>query len=154
MDVTVKVVELWEPTHDSIDQVGLIGDESGRLKFTKWAKAELPAVEEGSVYKFSNVVTSAYEGRYSINLNLSREVRQRALKLAREASEVGLGNGCRPTGVAAACVYEAGREADEKVTQARLAELASVSDITLREQWKKLQSMLERPEQSGLEVHG
>ncbi|MFT4958620.1 MAG: replication factor A1, partial [Halobacteriales archaeon] len=27
VDVTVKVVELWEPTHDSIDQVGLIGDE-------------------------------------------------------------------------------------------------------------------------------
>jgi len=32
----VKVVELWEPTHDSIDYVGLTGDESGRLKFTKW----------------------------------------------------------------------------------------------------------------------
>jgi replication factor A1 len=69
VDVTVKVVDLWEPTHDSIDQVGLIGDESGRLKFTKWAKAELPALEEGGVYKLSNVITSEYEGRYSINLN-------------------------------------------------------------------------------------
>jgi replication factor A1 len=69
VDVTVKVVELWDPTHDSIDQVGLIGDESGRLKFTKWAKAELPAVEEGGVYRFSNVITSEYKGRYSINLN-------------------------------------------------------------------------------------
>ncbi|WP_255152982.1 replication factor A [Halorarius halobius] len=69
VDVTVKVVELWDPTHDSIDQVGLIGDESGRLKFTKWTKAELPALEEGSVYEFSNVITSEYKGRYSINLN-------------------------------------------------------------------------------------
>jgi replication factor A1 len=69
VDVTVKVVELWEPTHDSIDQVGLIGDESGRLKFTKWAKAELPALEEGGIYEFSNVITSEYKGRYSINLN-------------------------------------------------------------------------------------
>ena len=68
-DVTVKVVELWDPTHDSIDQVGLIGDESGRLKFTKWAKADLPALEEDGVYRFSNVITSEYEGRYSINLN-------------------------------------------------------------------------------------
>ena len=69
VDVTVKVVELWEPTHDSIDQVGLIGDESGRLKFTKWAKAELPALDEGSIYELSNVITSEYEGRYSVNLN-------------------------------------------------------------------------------------
>jgi replication factor A1 len=69
VDVTVKVVELWEPTHDSIDQVGLIGDESGRLKFTKWAKAELLTLEEGRVYKLSNVITSEYKGRYSINLN-------------------------------------------------------------------------------------
>jgi replication factor A1 len=69
VDVTVKVVELWDPTHDSIDQVGLIGDESGQLKFTKWAKAELPTLEEGSVYELSNVITSEYEGRYSINLN-------------------------------------------------------------------------------------
>jgi replication factor A1 len=69
VDVTVKVVELWDPTHDSIDQVGLIGDESGRLKFTKWAKADLPALEEDGVYRFSNVITSEYEGRYSINLN-------------------------------------------------------------------------------------
>jgi len=69
VDVTVKIVELWDPTHDSIDQVGLIGDESGRLKFTKWTKAELPTLEEGSVYKLSNVITSEYQGRYSINLN-------------------------------------------------------------------------------------
>jgi len=69
VDVTVKVMELWDPTHDSIDQVGLIGDESGRLKFTKWTKAELPALDEGSIYELSNVITSEYEGRYSINLN-------------------------------------------------------------------------------------
>ena len=69
VDVTVKVMELWDPTHDSIDQVGLIGDESGQLKFTKWAKAELPALDEGSIYELSNVITSEYEGRYSINLN-------------------------------------------------------------------------------------
>jgi replication factor A1 len=69
VDVTVKVVELWDPTHDSIDQVGLIGDESGQLKFTKWAKAELPTLEEGRVYELSNVITSEYKGRYSINLN-------------------------------------------------------------------------------------
>ena len=29
VDVTAKVVELWEPRSDSISQVGLLGDESG-----------------------------------------------------------------------------------------------------------------------------
>lgn len=67
--VTVKVVELWEPTSDSIAQVGLIGDKTGRLKFTKWAKADLPELEDGGVYRLDNIVTSEYEGRYSINLN-------------------------------------------------------------------------------------
>ncbi|WP_251344561.1 replication factor A [Haloplanus halophilus] len=67
--ITVKVVDLWEPTSDSIAQVGLIGDETGRLKFTKWAKANLPELEDGGVYRLDNVVTSEYEGRYSINLN-------------------------------------------------------------------------------------
>jgi replication factor A1 len=69
VSVMVKVVDLWEPTSDSIAQVGLIGDVTGRLKFTKWAKADLPELEEGAVYRFDNVVTSEYEGRYSINLN-------------------------------------------------------------------------------------
>ncbi|WP_324665723.1 transcription initiation factor IIB [Haloarcula sediminis] len=95
-----------------------------------------------------------YVPRFASDLDLSREVRQRALKLAREASEVGLGNGCRPTGVAAACVYEAAREGGAKVTQTSLADLANVSAMTLREQWKKLQSMLEHPADSGTEVHG
>jgi len=69
VSVVVKVVDLWEPTSDSIAQVGLIGDKTGRLKFTTWAKADLPELEEGGVYRFDNVVTSEYEGRYSINLN-------------------------------------------------------------------------------------
>jgi replication factor A1 len=42
-----KVVQLWETNHESISQVGLLGDESGTIKFTKWTKANLPQVEEG-----------------------------------------------------------------------------------------------------------
>lgn len=30
IDLTAKVVELWEPNHESIAQIGLLGDESGR----------------------------------------------------------------------------------------------------------------------------
>ena len=69
VDVTAKVVELWEPRSDSIAQVGLLGDESGTIKFTKWAKSDLPTLSEGAVYRLGNVVTDEYQGRFSVKLN-------------------------------------------------------------------------------------
>ncbi|MFB6360420.1 MAG: replication factor A [Halobacteriales archaeon] len=74
VDVTAKVVELWEPRSDSIDQVGLLGDASGTLKFTKWAKSDLPTLEEEQVYRFGNLVTDEYEGRYSVKLNRTTSI--------------------------------------------------------------------------------
>jgi len=69
VDVTVNVVELWEPRSDSIAQVGLVGDESGRIKFVSFATSELDELEESASYKLSNVVTDEYQGDYSIKLN-------------------------------------------------------------------------------------
>ncbi|WP_224333074.1 replication factor A [Haloprofundus halobius] len=69
VDLTVKLVELWEPRSDSISQVGLLGDESGTIKFVSFTTSELPELEEGSVYSLQNVVTDEYQGRYSVKLN-------------------------------------------------------------------------------------
>jgi replication factor A1 len=69
VDVTVKVVDLWEPRSDSISQVGLVGDESGRIKFVAFETSELDELEEGTSYKLGNVVTDEYQGDYSIKLN-------------------------------------------------------------------------------------
>lgn len=74
VDVTVKVVDLWEPNSDSIAQVGLVGDPSGTLKFTKWATSDLPTLEEGQSYRLGNVVTDEYRGNYSIKLNRTTEI--------------------------------------------------------------------------------
>jgi replication factor A1 len=71
LDITAKVVDLWEPGADSIAQVGLLGDETGTIKFTKWAKSDLPELEEGAVYQFDSVVTDEYQGRFSVKLNSS-----------------------------------------------------------------------------------
>jgi replication factor A1 len=76
LDLTVKVVDLWEPGADSIAQVGLLGDETGTIKFTKWAKSDLPSLEEGSVYRLENVVTDEYEGRFSVKLNSSTTIEE------------------------------------------------------------------------------
>lgn len=69
VDVTAKVVDLWEPRSDAIAQVGLLGDETGTIKFTKWAKSDLPELTESRVYRLGNVVTDEYQGQYSVKLN-------------------------------------------------------------------------------------
>jgi replication factor A1 len=75
--VRAKVVQLWEANQESISQVGLLGDESGTIKFTKWAKASaLPALEEGKSYILKNVTTSEWQGQYSVQLNKTSEIIQ------------------------------------------------------------------------------
>ncbi|WP_129114285.1 replication factor A [Halegenticoccus tardaugens] len=69
VDLTAKVVDLWEPRSDSISQVGLLGDESGTIKFVSFKTSELPELDEGAVYRLENVVTDEYQGRYSVKLN-------------------------------------------------------------------------------------
>src|SRR6056297_1694675 len=69
VDVTVKVVDLWEPRSDSISQVGLVGDESGTKKFVAFTTSDLPELDEGASYALSNVVTDEYQGNFSIKLN-------------------------------------------------------------------------------------
>ena len=76
LDLTVKVVDLWEPNADSIAQVGLLGDETGTVKFTKWAKSELPELEEGAVYRLEGVVTDEYQGRFSVKLNSATTIEE------------------------------------------------------------------------------
>ncbi|OYR54470.1 replication factor A [Halorubrum halodurans] len=69
VDLRVKLVDLWEPRSDSISQVGLVGDESGTIKFVAFETSDLPELEEGTSYELSNVVTDEYEGSYSVKLN-------------------------------------------------------------------------------------
>ncbi|MFB6106926.1 MAG: replication factor A [Halobacteriaceae archaeon] len=76
VDMTAKVVDLWEPGHESIGQVGLLGDETGTIKFTAWAASDLPALEEGAVYRLQNVVTDEYEGRFSVKLNRTTDIEE------------------------------------------------------------------------------
>ncbi len=76
VDLTAKVVELWEARSDAVAQVGLLGDETGTVKFTAWAKSDPPTLEEGAVYDFGNLVTDEYEGRFSVKINSTTTVRE------------------------------------------------------------------------------
>ncbi|MDZ5811339.1 replication factor A [Halorubrum sp. AD140] len=74
VDLRVTLVDLWEPRSDSISQVGLLGDESGTIKFVAFETSDLPELEEGQAYELSNVVTDEYEGSYSVKLNRTTQI--------------------------------------------------------------------------------
>ncbi len=74
VDLKVKVTQLWESNSDAISQSGLIGDETGSIKFVKWAKADLPDLEEGKSYHLLNLVTDEFQGRFSVKLNRTSKI--------------------------------------------------------------------------------
>nr|WP_240137809.1 hypothetical protein [Salinigranum salinum] len=91
IDVIAEVVQLWEPRSEKIAQVGLLGDESGRLKFVMWESAGLPELVEGETYQFQNVVTDEFQGRYSVSLNSATVVKpsEEAVSAAADGVTVG-----------------------------------------------------------------
>jgi len=76
VNVKCKVVQLWENTHGSISQVGLLADETATIKFISWAAAEVPAVEEGKTYIFKNIVSSEWNGKMEVNLNKTSSIEE------------------------------------------------------------------------------
>lgn len=73
-NLKAKVIQLWENTHDSISQVGLLGDETGIIKFTEWKNSELPKLEQGGSYFFKSIVVGEYNGRFQVQLNKNSSV--------------------------------------------------------------------------------
>jgi replication factor A1 len=74
VDLMVKVAQLWEANSESISQLGLVGDETGTIKFVKWVKADLPNLEEGKSYLLKNLVTDEFQGRFSVKLNRTSQI--------------------------------------------------------------------------------
>jgi transcription initiation factor TFIIB len=70
------------------------------------------------------------------------EVRHRALELVGVAVDSGINNGRSPSGVAAACLYHAGREHGQRLVQGQLADAAGVSSSTIRARWNELRATL------------
>jgi replication factor A1 len=74
VDLKVRVAQLWEANSEAISQSGLVGDETGSIKFVKWAKADLPNLEEGKSYHLRNLVTDEFQGRFSVKLNRTSQI--------------------------------------------------------------------------------
>ncbi|QRV17431.1 transcription initiation factor IIB family protein (plasmid) [Haloterrigena salifodinae] len=70
--------------------------------------------------------------RLATALEVPNHVRRRALDLAQTARERGLTIGCRPSGVAAGCLYLAAQRVGLCLSQQRIADIAGTSPNTLR----------------------
>lgn len=70
--IRAKVVQIWENRSDSVAKTGLIGDETGVIKFTIFAKNTDIIPEdfaEGKSYHFENLVSSIWQGQVSVKAN-------------------------------------------------------------------------------------
>ncbi|MBP2146973.1 replication factor A1 [Methanofollis sp. W23] len=65
----VKMVQEWEARHERIFQTGLVGDETGTVKFTTWKGDDAPRLEVGMVYNIFYASVGEYQGRPDITLN-------------------------------------------------------------------------------------
>ncbi len=84
----------------------------------------------------------AYVPRYASALKLSAESQEAAVKLLRRAMRKGLVSGRSPTGVSAAAVYIAGALAGERRTQKEVADVAGVTEVTIRNRYRELKEQL------------
>ncbi len=87
----------------------------------------------------------SYVPRFASDLELSDETERRARSLLSTAKDRGIHSGKSPVGLAAAAVYAAALLTNEKVTQNDVSEVASISEVTIRNRYHEL---LEAEEQA------
>ena len=83
-----------------------------------------------------------YVPRFCAALGLSGEVQRKAIEIIKKAEERELTSGRGPTGVAAAAIYIASILCGERRTQREVAEVAGVTEVTIRNRYKELAEKL------------
>jgi len=67
--VRAKVIQDWDASHERMLQSGLLGDETGTVKFVIWKEAGKEKLTVGSVYNIFYALVDEFNGRLSLNLN-------------------------------------------------------------------------------------
>ncbi|WP_222919084.1 transcription initiation factor IIB [Natrinema sp. SYSU A 869] len=80
----------------------------------------------------------SYVPRFASDLDLSDESELRARGLLATAKEKGIHSGKSPVGLAAAAVYAAALLTNEQITQNDVSEVASISEVTIRNRYHEL----------------
>jgi len=111
------------------------------------AASDVPRKEIGRTYRFMirklgiKVKPSSpkdYISRFSSILHLSPKSQNHALKILKKADISELTSGRGPAGIAAAALYVAALMNDEKKTQREVADVAGITEVTIRNRYKEL----------------
>jgi len=78
-----------------------------------------------------------YVPRFSSQLDLSEEVQAKAKEIIDTTAEQGLLSGKSPTGFAAAAIYAASLLCNQKKTQREVADVAQVTEVTIRNRYQE-----------------
>ncbi len=107
--------------------------------------------EIGRAYRFIKVELdvdvpltdpSQYVPKFAAALKLGPPVQEEAVKLIKKSVKRGLISGRGPTGVAAAALYIASAMHGEKRTQKEVADVAGVTEVTIRNRYRELKKEL------------
>jgi transcription initiation factor TFIIB len=84
-----------------------------------------------------------YVPRFGSELGLSGEVQSKAIEILKKAMDQELTSGRGPTGVSAASIYIASVLLGERRTQREVADVAGVTEVTIRNRYKELAERLD-----------
>ncbi|OIO80442.1 hypothetical protein AUJ84_03510 [Candidatus Pacearchaeota archaeon CG1_02_32_132] len=111
------------------------------------AASDVPRKEIGRTYRFiirklgirvKPSFPKDYISRFSSILHLSPKTQNEALKVLKKADISELTSGRGPAGIAAAALYVAALMNDEKKTQREVADIAGITEVTIRNRYKEL----------------
>ena len=94
-------------------------------------------------YFIPQIKTSQYVNKFFNQLTLEGNAEEIAHKIVFVAKELKLTSGRGPTGIAAAASYIASILAGERITQREIAEIAQVTEVTIRNRYKELVDRLQ-----------
>ncbi len=116
------------------------------------AVAEIPKKEIGRTYRLITQELGIkvpltnpqfYITRFVTSLKLSGETQKKAVEILEQAMAKGLISGRGPMGVAAAAVYISSVLTDERRTQKEVADVAGVTEVTIRNRYRELKNALD-----------
>ena len=79
-----------------------------------------------------------YIARFASSLKLSAETQSNSIEILGQAQKAELTSGRGPTGIAAAALYVSALLHGEKRTQREVADVAGVTEVTIRNRYKEL----------------
>ena len=87
--VRAKVVQDWEVSHDRMLQTGLLGDETGTIKFVIWKEEGKDQLDLNTVYNIFYATVDEYNGRLSLALNTAMYISDEGdIEVGRNETEI------------------------------------------------------------------